>query len=80
MNATPNAIMPALVISYTNAIYMLGTRRFTARDGYSGIPAAYHEPVKQYAAANLDITYIDNALAQTWLTQTEYDETVAYII
>jgi len=64
--------------NYANTIYCQGTQRFTARDGYSGIPLEYHEPVKQYAANNFYKSVIDNALVKTWITQEEYDQTLAY--
>lgn len=63
---------------YARDIYLYGKQRFTARDGYSGIPEEYHEPVKKYAAKNFYLDQLDNALAQTWTTQQEYDETLAY--
>jgi len=73
------AVHPLLTKQYAKSIYQYGTRRFTDRDEYEGIPTEYHEPVKQYAAANFTLELIDNALDQTWINQTEYDETIAYM-
>ena len=64
---------------YARDIYIFGTKRFDARDGYPDIPLEYHQPVKDYAAKNYTQSQIDNALAKTWLTQAEYDETCALI-
>ncbi|NNU85506.1 MULTISPECIES: hypothetical protein [Bacillaceae] len=58
--------------AYARDIYLYGNRRI------SDIPTEYHEPVKQYAAQNFTQEQIDNALAQGWITQQEYDETLAY--
>lgn len=66
-----------LTSSYARDIYLYGNRRFTDRDGKTGIPLAYHQPVKQYAADTYYIDQIENALAQTWLLQQEYDDTIA---
>lgn len=64
--------------NYAMNIYLYGTQRFTARDGYGGIPLEYHEPVKQYAAKNFYLDQLENALAKTWINQQEYEETTAY--
>jgi len=63
--------------TYARNIYVYGVERFTARDGYGGIPTDYYIPVEQYAADNYTTAQIDNALAQGWINQTEYDETMA---
>lgn len=63
---------------YARNIYLYGNERFTARDGFNGIAEEYHEPVKQYAAKNFTLIETDNALFQTWITQEEYDGTIAY--
>jgi hypothetical protein len=67
------AILPFKTSLYANQIYRLGTNSLSA------IPTAYYIPVEQYAAANFGLDEIQYALAQGWITQTEYDETVAYI-
>ena len=67
------AVNGLLVKAYTVNIYRYGNRTF------SSIPAEYHEPVKQYAATNLSLQEIDNALAQGYITQQEYGETVTLI-
>lgn len=60
-------------------IYLYGNNRLTARDGYPGVATGYYTPVEQYAAANYTLEQIDNALAQGWINQTEYDETIGYM-
>jgi hypothetical protein len=60
---------------YARKIYLYGTERFTARDGFPGIPAEYHQPVKEYAANNFTLSQIDYALFKAWIHQQEYDET-----
>jgi hypothetical protein len=62
--------------TYSRSIYLYGTQRFTTRDGYTGIPAEYVQPVKEYAAKNFTLYETDDALTQTWITQQEYDDTV----
>ncbi|MDR7001547.1 hypothetical protein [Neobacillus niacini] len=64
---------------YARKIYLYGTERFTARDGYAGIPEEYWQPVKQYAANNFTREQIDDALAKGYINQQEYDDTVALI-
>jgi ribulose bisphosphate carboxylase small subunit len=66
------AVYTFLTSSYARDIYLYGNRRF------SNIPQEYHEPVKQYAATTFTQEQIDYALAQGWITQQEYDETMAY--
>jgi hypothetical protein len=65
-------IYQSLTAAYAKAIYIDGTKRF------SDIRSEYVEPVKQYAAANYTLAQIDNALAQGWITQDEYNQTIAY--
>ena len=67
------AVNTLLVKAYAINIYRYGNRTF------STIPAEYHEPVKQYAATYFTLEEIDNALAKGYITQQEYDETLAYI-
>jgi len=64
---------------YAVAIFSYGTNRLTARDGFAGVAAGYYSPVEQYAKNNFTETQIANALAQTWISQQEYDETMALI-
>ncbi|WP_338461525.1 hypothetical protein V5G20_17690 [Brevibacillus borstelensis] len=68
-----------LVRIYARNIYLYGTERFTARDGFNGIPEAYHGPVKANAASTFTRPQIDNAFAYGYINQTEYDETAALI-
>lgn len=63
---------------YARSIYIGGTQRFTARDGFSGIPQEYHEPVMRYAATNYIQTEIDTAQSNGWINQAEYDQTMSY--
>lgn len=65
--------------SYALSIYSFGTQRLTARDGFTGVAAGYYTPVEQFAANNLALDVIENALAQGWINQQEYDETIALI-
>lgn len=53
-------------------IYRFGNYKF------ADIPEPYVEPVKQYAANNYRQDQIENALAKGWITQQEYDDTMAY--
>lgn len=63
-------------------IYLFGNRTF------QDVPLSYVEPIKIYAATGylngepedepFSQAQIDNALAQGWITQQEYDETMAY--
>lgn len=71
-------VYPFRVQTYARAIYVYGTNRLTARDGYTGVPTEYYIPVQQYAAANYTVAQLDLALASGWITQAEYDETMAY--
>lgn len=64
---------------YARKIYIYGSERFTARDGYLGIPLEYHQPCKQYAADNFTLSQIDYALMKTWINQQEYDDTITLI-
>ena len=73
------SILPFLTQAYAAQIYISGTNRLTARDGYKGVPTAYYIPVEQYAAAHYILTDIDYALSQGYISQTEYDETVGYM-
>lgn len=64
---------------YARAIYLYGSERFTARDGFNGTPLEYHQPVKQYASDNFTPYQIDEAFADGYINQQEYDETVILI-
>jgi len=44
-----------------------------------GIPAEYVPYVEEYAAKNWDVASHNNSLAQGWITQAEYDATIALI-
>ncbi len=75
MPATPN-VLAFRASTYARNIYMFGTNRLTARDGFVGVPAEYYTPVEQYAKNNYPAD-IQNALEMTWISQQEYDETEA---
>ncbi|WP_103110288.1 hypothetical protein [Brevibacillus reuszeri] len=64
-------IINSLKIAYSMAIFRHGTKTFP------DIFANYVEPVKEYAAAEYDMATLDRALASGWITQEEYDATVA---
>ncbi len=76
MEMVINAVYPWLTSTYAINIYKLGD----SGTRLTNIDTQYIIPVKQYAATNFTIAEIDNALANGWITQTEYDETVAYIV
>lgn len=71
------SVLPFRTTTYAKAIYVYGTNRLTARDGYVGIAEGYYAPVQQYAAMNFTQDQIDLALAYGWINQQEYDETMA---
>lgn len=64
-------IYASLTAAYAKAIYIDGTKRFPE------IRQEYVPYVKQYAADNYTLAQIDNALSKGWITQAEYDETIA---
>jgi len=66
-------IYPFRTSTYARNIYLLGTASFAT------ISQDYVEPVKEYAALHYTLEQIDNALAQGWITQQEYDDTIAYL-
>lgn len=55
---------------YARSIYLYGSESFATT------PIEYHQPVKEYAAKNFTQYQIDQALANGYITQQEYDETV----
>jgi hypothetical protein len=67
------AVNSILTKAYAVNIYRYGNRSFAT------IPTEYHEPVKQYAALNLTLSEIDNALAKGYISEQEYNDTLAYI-
>jgi len=71
------AVFAPLVSQYSVNTYLTGKQRFTARDGYTGVPTSYVDPVKGYAAKNFYIDDLDTAKGQGWINQQEYDETMA---
>ena len=65
-------IYAGLTTAYAKAIYIDGTKKF------SEIRSEYVEPVKQYAAANYTQQQVDSALEKGFITQQEYEDTLAY--
>lgn len=57
--------------SYAMAVYLYGTRTFQT------INVAYTDAVKQYAADTFAVSQIDYALARGYITQQEYEDTMA---
>lgn len=66
------AVVQVLVKQYAVCVYQYGTRTI------SSVAEAYKEPVKEYAAQNYSLAVIDNALVKEYITEQEYQETIAY--
>jgi hypothetical protein len=64
------AVLPFRTSTYARSIFLYGTNRLAA------IPAEYVEPVKQYAATTYSQDQLDYALAQGFISQQEYGETM----
>jgi hypothetical protein len=77
MLISPMTVLPFRTSTYARNIYIFGTNRLTARDGFVGIPAEYYTQVEQYAKNNFTTADIQNALAMTWINDQEYNETMA---
>ena len=60
-----------LTKQYAVCVYVHGTRKFDT------VVTDYHEPVKQYAADNYTLEQIDNAVVKGYITEKEYQETIA---
>jgi hypothetical protein len=58
---------------YARDIYLYGKQRL------ENIPAEYYTPVEDYAAKNFTRDQINRALASGYITQTQYNETIALI-
>jgi hypothetical protein len=65
-------VLPFRTSTFARSIFLYGTNKLAT------IPAEYVEPVKEYAAATYTQAQLDHALAQGFITQQEYDDTVAY--
>lgn len=63
-------------IPYTNSIYIFGKMTFAQLE--QEYPE-YVIEVKKYAANNLSQQQLDTALSEGYITQAEYDDTIAYI-
>ena len=59
--------------TYARNIYIFGTTSFDS------IPIEYHEPSKQYAAANYTRTQIDTSYKNLWINEQEFQQTLSYI-
>lgn len=64
-------IYASLTALYAKAIYIDGTKTFPQ------IREEYVPYVKQYAADTYTVEQIDNALASGYISQQEYDDTIA---
>jgi hypothetical protein len=60
--------------SYARNIYLYGTQLF------ADIPVAYVDPVMVYAVETFTQTQIDNALDKDWISEDEYNQTLAKVI
>lgn len=61
-----------LTKQYAVCVYVHGTRSFDT------VVADYHVPVKQYAAENYTLEQIDRALVNGYITEDEYQQTIAF--
>ena len=70
-----------LVRTYTRNVYLYGTYELhdNKGDAVPDIWASYIEAVMQNAAATLTPDQIMNARACNYITQAEYDATIAYL-
>jgi hypothetical protein len=66
------AVLSFRTSTYSRSIYLYGTTTFAA------IPAEYIEPVKKHAATTYTKEQLDNALVQGFISQQEYNETLAF--
>lgn len=80
MAMTTSSIIGIRTQAYANAVYIYNTNRLTTRDGFKGIPIEYYTPVEQYAAQKYTQNQIDNAYANGWINEQEYNETCAFIV
>jgi hypothetical protein len=65
------AVLAFRTSTYARSVYLYGTSKL------SDLPAEYVEPVKQYAAVTYSQAQLDNALAQGFISQQEYEDTMA---
>lgn len=61
-------------ITYAKTIFVYGTNRLTAREGFSGVADGYYLEVEKYGAETYTQDQITLALASGWINQQEYDE------
>lgn len=62
--------------TYARNTYIFGTCTLSYIEGFA---PEYVEPVKQYAAETYTKRDLKDALGKGFITQEEYDETIAYI-
>lgn len=67
------AIIISLKIAYSTAIYRHGTKRFPE------IFPSYVVPVREYAAATYTLSDIQKAKDNNFITEEEYQDTIALI-
>ncbi|GEM_PF-5692167 len=65
------AVIQMLVRQYAVCVYIHGTRKFET------VVADYHEAAKEYAAENYTLEQIDRALVNGYITEEEYQQTIA---
>lgn len=58
--------------TYARDVYLYGNRTLQE------VPTEYVEPIKKYAGETFSNQIIENALSNAWISQQEYDETIAY--
>lgn len=61
-----------LTKQYAVCVYVHGTRKFET------VVSDYHDPVMQYAADNYTFEQIDGALVKGYITESEYQSTIAF--
>lgn len=66
------ALYQSLVVAYAKAIYIDGTKKF------ADIRPEYVEAVKQHGAAQYSEEQIEAAFIKGYITEAEYDQTLAY--
>lgn len=64
-------IRQRLARGYAYSIYIDGTRTFAETN------ESYHVEIKQYAGTNFTDAQLLNAFTNGWITQQEYDDTLA---
>lgn len=73
------AIYTFLTSSYAMGVYRFGNKSLHAGATVPMIPVEYYIPIETFAANTWDMLSHNNALANGWINQLEYDETIALI-